>query len=139
MPRMFKLAVASEIETFTKSGKVQSTLDTTDGYIHLSDESAPPTVAKLFFTTAADLHLLEIDESKLAGPVTWVPGKMGDNPPDEATIKANPGVTVHYLLPEGCVHVFGEQGVPMDAVIRQAPCPLGEDGVHAFPEWLKGA
>eukprot|EP00928_Gymnodinium_smaydae_P062279 TRINITY_DN46186_c0_g1_i1.p1 TRINITY_DN46186_c0_g1~~TRINITY_DN46186_c0_g1_i1.p1 ORF type:complete len:140 (-),score=35.50 TRINITY_DN46186_c0_g1_i1:257-676(-) len=139
MPRMFKLAVASEIESFKAQGKVQSTLDTTDGYIHLSDSTAPPTVAKLFFTTAADLHILEIDESKLAGPVTWVKGKMGDAPPDEATIKANPGVTVHYLLPEGCVHVYGAQGVPMDAVMRQGECPLGADGVHKFPEWLTAA
>jgi len=133
---MFKLAVASEIESFHKLGKVQSSLDTADGYIHLSDCSAPPTVAKLFFTTAADLHILEIDESKLSGPVTWVKGKMGDEPPDEGTIKGNPGVTVHYLLPEGCVHVYGDQGVPMKAVMRQAKCPLGKDGVHRFPEWL---
>jgi len=133
---MFKLAVPSEVASFEKLGRVQSGLDTADGYIHLSDPSSPPTVAKLFFTTAADLQILEIDESKLSGPVTWVKGKMGDAPPDEATIKANGGVTIHYLLPEGCVHVYGEQGVPMEAVLRQAACPLGEDGVHKFPEWL---
>ncbi|CAE8606111.1 unnamed protein product [Polarella glacialis] len=132
---MFKLAVAAELEAFGASGKVESSLDIADQFIHLSDVGAPPTVAKLFFSGATDLQLLEIDESKLTGPVNWVVGKMGDAPPDAETVSKSP-LTIHYMLPDGCVHVYGSAGVPMSAVIKQAPVPLGADGVHVFPEWL---
>jgi hypothetical protein len=40
---------------------------------------------------------------------------------------------VHYMLPDGCVHVYG--GVPTSAIVREAAVPL-ENGVHAFPAWL---
>ena len=34
--RCFKLAVAAEVEEFQKTGKICSTLDKTDGFVHLS-------------------------------------------------------------------------------------------------------
>ena len=44
--------------------------------------------------------------------------------------------TVHYLMADGCVHVFGASGVSMAAVVRKAAVPLGKDNVHVFPEWM---
>ena len=81
---------------------------------------------------ATDLFILELDASKLAGPVEWVVGRMGDAPPPAPTS----GTTVHYLIADGCVHVFGPAGVSMGAVVRKAAVPLGKDGVHVFPDWL---
>ena len=74
---------------------------------HLQPTYPPPPPhphPQLFFSTAADLVLLEIDPSKFAGPVNWIVGKMGDEQPDAAA-QAGAPTTVHYLLPDGCVHV----------------------------------
>ena len=89
-------------KTKLNQGTIASELDKADGFIHLSDLTGPRVVAKLFFTTATDLELLELDSSKL-GDAAWVVGNMGDAAPDSATL-ANSPITVHYLLPDGCVH-----------------------------------
>uniref|UniRef100_A0A7S2DNH2 Uncharacterized protein n=1 Tax=Haptolina brevifila TaxID=156173 RepID=A0A7S2DNH2_9EUKA len=133
--RIFKLCVSSELEGFDSSGQICSTLDATDGFIHLSDRTSPPKVASLFFSGAADLWLLEIDASLLAAPVKWIVGVMGDAPPS-ASVLASSFTTVHYLMADGCVHVYGPAGVSMSAVVRRAKVPLGKDGVHIFPDWL---
>ena len=97
--------------------------------------TSAPVVAKLFFTTATDLKLIELSAAQLPSTVSWVVGKMGDAPPP--TPEDGSGcVTIHYLLPDGCVHVYGGDGVPTSAIVREADVPLGEDGVHVFPEWL---
>ena len=57
--RIFKLAVESESKAFVAAGKIASELDKADGFVHLSDRTSVPVVAKLFFTTAADLKLLK--------------------------------------------------------------------------------
>jgi hypothetical protein len=65
------------------------------------------------------LRLIELDAEKLPATVKWVVGKMGDPAP-----AVGEGETVvHYLVPDGCVHV------------REDAVPL-EGGVHTFPEWL---
>lgn len=113
-------------------GKIDSSLDKADGFVHLSDRTSPPKVASLFFKGAKDLHLLELDATKLAGPISWVCGAMGDSPP--ADVGAS-GTTVHYLVADGCVHVYGAP-VATSCIVRRAKVPLGKDGVHVFPEWL---
>ena len=80
--RIFKLAVESESKAFIAAGKIASELDKADGFVHLSDRTSVPVVARLFFTTAADLKLLELDAEKLHGVVKTVPGKMGDPGPN---------------------------------------------------------
>eukprot|EP00420_Gonyaulax_spinifera_P035378 CAMPEP_0197880706 /NCGR_PEP_ID=MMETSP1439-20131203/8418_1 /TAXON_ID=66791 /ORGANISM="Gonyaulax spinifera, Strain CCMP409" /LENGTH=404 /DNA_ID=CAMNT_0043500269 /DNA_START=60 /DNA_END=1274 /DNA_ORIENTATION=- len=136
MPRrIFKLATADEASAFRDGGKIASGLDRQDGFVHLSDRTAPPKVASLFFTGCKDLRLLELDAKRLAGPVNWIVGKMGDSQPDDGT-RAGAATTVHYLKSDGCVHVYADSGVSVSAVIREEAVPLGEDGAHVFPEWL---
>merc|ERR1719498_1839507 len=134
--RVFKLAVSSECEQFQASGLIQSQLDKDDGFVHLSDRTAPPKVAALFFKDASDLHLLELDASRFVGPVHWFVGVMGDEPPCKAERDAVGATAVHYLMSDGCVHVFNDGGVSTDCIVREAKVPLGKDGVHVFPEWL---
>jgi hypothetical protein len=75
------------------------------------------------------LRLIELDAEKLPATVKWVVGKMGDPAP-----AVGEGETVvHYLVPDGCVHVYG--AVPTSAIVREDAVPL-EGGVHTFPEWL---
>uniref|UniRef100_A0A7S1QD22 DUF952 domain-containing protein n=1 Tax=Alexandrium catenella TaxID=2925 RepID=A0A7S1QD22_ALECA len=133
--RVFKLATAAEASAFKEEGKILSSLDKQDGFVHLSDRTAPPTVARLFFKDCADLRLIELDAAKLPGPVNWIVGSMGDPAPDAKELASAPTI-VHFLKSDGCVHVYGKLGVPMSAVLREASVPLGEDGVHVFPEWL---
>lgn len=133
--RVFKLAVAAEVEAFEKSGKICSSLDRTDGFIHLSDRTSPPKVADLFFNGAKDLYLLEIDSTKLEGPVQWVAGVMGEGSPSASTL-ASAQTTVHYLIADGCVHVYGAAGVSMSAVMQKEHVPLDGHGNHVFPVWL---
>ena len=128
--RLFKLCVAEELTAFEKLGYIQSSLDKTDGFVHLSDRTSPGKVAKLFFSKANDLYLLEIDASLLQSPVEWVVGVMGDPAP---SVPANK-TTIHYLVADGCVHVYGI--VSVDAVVRKAHVPLGTNGLHQLPEWL---
>jgi len=132
--RLFKIAVAAESVSFQQTKRIESGLDKNDGFIHLSDRNMPPVVARDFFTDCKDLKLIEIDTEKLKGPVKWVIGKMGDVP-DKSTFDENETI-IHYLLPEGCAHVYGKNGVTTDAIVREADVPLGADGVHIFPEWM---
>lgn len=133
--RVFKLCVAEELTSFEAAGTICSSLDKTDGFVHLSDRTSPKKVAALFFKGAPDLFLLELDATLFAGPIHWVAGVMGDAPPS-ASVLAAAATTVHYLIADGCVHVFGAAGVSMSAVVRKAKVPLGADGVHVFPDWL---
>jgi uncharacterized protein (DUF952 family) len=133
--RVFKLAVKSEVDAFIAAGKIESTLDKQDGFIHLSDKTSPVKVAALFFKEATDLHLIEIDATKLSGPVQWVLGKMGEDPPPTSA-RLRCSTTVHYLVADGCVHVYGG-AVEWSAVTRPPEhLPLGADGKHVMPAWL---
>lgn len=134
--RVFKLAVTSEVEQFRKTGRIESGLDKADGFVHLSDRTAPPKVASLFFKGAKDLHLLELDASSFQGPAHWFVGVMGDTPPCKETRDAAGQTSVHYLMSDGCVHVYNDSGVSTDCIVKEAKVPLGPDGAHIFPDWL---
>lgn len=133
--RVFKLATAAEAKAFQANQTISSELDQKDGFVHLSDRNSALVVAKLFFAECTDLRLFEIDAGKLKAPVNWIVGATGDAGPDN-TEKSAASTVVHFLKKDGCVHVYGNAGVTLDMVVREAAVPLGEDGVHKFPEWL---
>jgi len=135
MPRrLFKIATKAELTSFHEGGRVNSSLDRQDGFVHLSDRWQTPKVAGLFFKDCTELYLLEIDAEKLPGSSKWVVGPMGDPAPD-ALVRREAATTLHYLMPDGCVHVYGDGGVPMGAVVKEEHVPL-KDGAHIFPAWL---
>ena len=63
----------------------------------------------------------------------WVVGTSGDQPPTAAA-QSKAATTVHYMIADGCVHVYGG-AVGVDAIVRQESVPLGPNG-HQFPDWL---
>lgn len=133
--RIFKLATQTEADGFHVSGRIASSLDQTDGFIHLSNRESAPVVAKLYFTAVTDLVLIELDAEKLPGACQWVVGVMGDAVPPMPQQAGD--TTVHYLLPDGCVHVYGTDGVPTSAIIQQECVPYdAEKNEHVFPVWL---
>lgn len=135
IPRIFKLATAAESTKFRKVDRIESELDTKDGFVHLSDRNSAPFVAKHFFKGCADLRLFELDANLLPGTSKWIVGKRGDPEPDAET-RSLASTVVQYTLPEGCVHVFGTAGVPCSAIMREEAVPLGENGLHSWPAWL---
>jgi len=133
--RIFKLASASDVGAFKECGRIQSGLDRQDGFVHLSDRNAAPVVAAKFFADCQDLQLIEVDAERLPGPVRWVVGNMGDPDPASDLLAAS-ATTVHYLRPDGCVHVFGKSGVPTSAIVREVAVPFEAGGARAFPDWF---
>lgn len=84
-------------------------IDLTDGFIHLSaPNQVKETVAK-HFADQSDLLLVTVDGSRLGSILKWEESRGG------------------ALFP----HVYGV--IPMGAVEKVEPLPLGEDGAHQFP------
>jgi len=132
--RVFKLATGSEVRQFAEKQQILSELDAKDGFVHLSDARAVRIVAARFFSDSKDLMLLEVDPERLPKPLTWLHGTMGDAEPDLDARQAAASV-LHYLRPDGCVHVYGPAAVPYTAVTRSEAVALAQDG-HIFPAWL---
>jgi uncharacterized protein (DUF952 family) len=80
-----------------------------DGFIHFSTaEQAVETAAK-WFAGQRDLVLVAVDAGKLGDRLKWEPSRGG------------------ALFP----HLYGE--LPLAAVNRVDPLPLGANGRHVFP------
>jgi len=84
-------------------------IDLADGYIHFSTaEQAEETAAK-HFAGQSDLLLITVDAARLGDALRHEPSRGG------------------ALFP----HLYGP--LPLDAVLRVEPLPLGPDGRHIFP------
>lgn len=129
--RVFKLATAAEVQRFEEEKQVLSGLDEKDGFVHLSDASAARMVAERFFP-GQDLTVLELDLEKLPQPIRWIQGTMTD-PEPERSLRQQASSVVHYLKPDGCVHVYGT--VSMEMVVQSAAVCC-QDGKHSFPAWM---
>ena len=87
-----------------------SAVDLADGFIHLSSAAqAVETVAK-HFAGQANLLIASVDAKVLGDTLRWEESRGG------------------ALFP----HIYGD--LPMTAVTKVQPLPLGEDGTHVFPE-----
>jgi uncharacterized protein (DUF952 family) len=84
--------------------------DRRDGYIHFSTAGQMQVTAARHFAGQQNLVLLALDAEKLGLALKWEPSRGGE------------------LFP----HLYG--AMPASAVIKAWPLPLGEDGVHLFPE-----
>lgn len=85
-------------------------IDLRDGYIHFSTAAQAIETAALHFAGQRDLVLAAIDAGALGDSLKWEPSRAG------------------ALFP----HLYGT--LPMSAVRRVTPLPLGPDGRHVFPE-----
>jgi uncharacterized protein (DUF952 family) len=90
-----------------------SSQDAADGYIHFS--AADQVVASVTKHRSGqhDLVILEVDGAALGSALRWEASRGGQ------------------LFP----HLYG--ALPVDAVRRVAPLPLGADGRHVFPWGLQ--
>jgi uncharacterized protein (DUF952 family) len=85
-------------------------VDLADGYIHFSTGAQARETAAKHFAGQADLLLIAVDAAALGEALRWEPSRGG------------------ALFP----HLYGP--LPMSAVLWEKPLPLGDGGVHLFPE-----
>jgi uncharacterized protein (DUF952 family) len=83
-------------------------VDVADGYIHFSTRAQAEETAAKHFAGQADLLLVAVEADRLGDALRWEPSRGG------------------ALFP----HLYAP--LPMAAVVRVRPLPLGPDGVHAF-------
>ena len=87
-------------------------VDLVDGYIHFSTGAQVRETAARHFAGQTGLLLLAVDAAALGGHLRWEPARGGD------------------LFP----HLYA--ALPVAAVFRVDPLPLGPDGTHCFPPSL---
>jgi uncharacterized protein (DUF952 family) len=85
-------------------------VDLADGYIHFSTGAQARETAAKHFAGQGDLLLIAVDAAALGEALRWEPSRGG------------------ALFP----HLYGP--LPMSAVLWEKPLPLGDGGVHLFPE-----
>jgi len=87
-----------------------SSQDAADGFIHFSTSAQIRESARKHRAGQDDLVLVTVDAVRLGAPLKWELSRGG------------------ALFP----HLYG--ALPLEAVVRVDPLPLGPDGAHVFPE-----
>ena len=85
-------------------------VDLADGYIHFSTATQVRETAAKHFAGQQDLLLISVNASALGAALKFEVSRGG------------------ALFP----HLYGE--LPLAAVLKVEPLPLGDDGLHIFPE-----
>lgn len=89
-------------------------VDVADGYIHLSTAAQVGETAAKHFAGQSDLVLIAVDADVLGAALKWETSRGGN------------------LFP----HLYGD--LPVAAVSRVQPLPVGTDGRHVFPDLATG-
>lgn len=105
MCRAAEWAAAEAAGSYTGSSQ-----DVGDGFIHFSTAQQIRESARKHRAGQADLVLVTVDASRLGAALKWEPSRDG------------------VLFP----HLYAP--LPLNAVVRTDPLPLGTDGTHLFPK-----
>lgn len=107
---IYHMCRAEEWERASSSGSYPgSSQDVEDGFIHFSTAAQVIESAAKHRAGQSGLVLLTVDADRLGEDLWWEPARGGQ------------------LFP----HLYG--ALPVDAVLRVDPLPLGPDGRHLFP------
>ncbi|WP_198377471.1 DUF952 domain-containing protein [Neoroseomonas rubea] len=87
--------------------------DARDGFLHFSTAGQLRASAAKHRAGVPDLLMVEADAAALGDALKWEPASGGRRP---------------GLFP----HLYAS--LPLSAVVRVVPLPLGADGLHRFPE-----
>ncbi len=108
---IYHMCRADEWQAAQTSGSYPgSSQDQADGFIHFSTKQQVWTSAAKHRHGQPDILLLAVDASTLGDALKWEPSRGG------------------ALFP----HLYGP--LPVEAVTDVTPLPLGDDGVHVFPD-----
>ncbi|WP_029009190.1 DUF952 domain-containing protein [Azospirillum halopraeferens] len=107
---IYHMCRATEWEAALPSGSYPgSSQDAADGFIHFSTAAQVVESAARHRAGQTGLVLLAVDAARLGPALRWEPSRGG------------------RLFP----HLYG--ALPVSAVVRVSPLPLGPDGRHVFP------
>jgi uncharacterized protein (DUF952 family) len=107
---IYHMCRRTEWETARAVGAYRgSSQDTADGFIHFSTAAQIRESARKHRAGQRDLVLVTVDPAALGAALKWEPSRDG------------------ALFP----HLYGV--LPMDAVVKVDPLPLGLQGQHVFP------
>lgn len=110
---IYKIATVAQWRAAEATGVFEGApVDLADGFIHFSTAAQVPETAAKHFAGQSGLLLVAVDEAAL-------------------------GEGLHYEVSRGGAlfpHLYGP--LPLSAVRRIKPLPLGPDGRHVFPEPL---
>jgi uncharacterized protein (DUF952 family) len=110
-PLIYHMCRRAEWAAAEKAGSYRgSSQDVADGFIHFSTVEQISESARKHRAGQTDLVLVTVDVGKLGAALKWEPSRGG------------------ALFP----HLYGP--LPLEAVVRVDPLPLGPDGTHAFPK-----
>jgi uncharacterized protein (DUF952 family) len=87
--------------------------DARDGFLHFSTAAQLRASAAKHRAGIPDLLMVEADTALLGDALRWEPASGGKRP----------GLFPHLYAP-----------LPLSAVVRVVPLPLGADGLHRFPD-----
>lgn len=87
--------------------------DARDGFLHFSTAAQLRASAAKHRAGIPDLLMVEADTALLGDALKWEPASGGKRP----------GLFPHLYAP-----------LPLSAVVRVVPLPLGADGLHRFPD-----
>ena len=111
MPVIYHLARQHAWQTAEESGVYHgSREDRQDGFLHFSTAAQVAASAAKHRKGETDLLLVAVDSDALGEALRWEPARGGD------------------LFP----HLYGD--LAMSAVLWAKPLPLGDDGLHRFPD-----
>ncbi len=109
MPTIYKICPVSLWRAAVAAGVFKGApIDLSDGFIHFSTAGQAAETAAKHFAGQSDLLLIAVDAERLGGALKWEPSRGG------------------ALFP----HLYGD--LPLSAVIRVEPLPIGPDGRHRF-------
>ena len=111
MPLIYKICPEALWREAERAGAFAGApVDARDGYIHFSTAAQARETAAKHFAGRRDLLLIAVEAEALGEALRYEPSRGGD------------------LFP----HLYAP--LPLSAVRRVAPLPLGPDGRHAFPD-----
>ena len=145
---LWKIATPEEMTEWQSSGilSLASSLDRTDGFMHLSNSLRVKTTANLYFKKRDDLRLVKIETKKLTQNDTRSVVFADEAPPKRDTRITDGLIYVHYLLVQGkacCAHAyanFASHPLKYDDVVSEVhDLPWNEqEGKHEFPASILG-
>jgi uncharacterized protein (DUF952 family) len=108
---IYKICAAAMWREAERTGVFRgASIDLRDGYIHFSTAAQAVETAEKHFAGEGDLVLVAVDATALGESLKWEISRGGARFP----------------------HFYGT--LPLSAVRRVDPLPLGPDGRHVFPE-----
>ncbi len=115
MTLIYKICPAALWRDAESAGRFDGApVDRADGFIHFSTAAQAPETAAKHFAGQDDLLLIAVDAEALGEALRYEPSRGG------------------ALFP----HLYGP--LPLSAVRHVAALPAGPDGVHVFPESIRG-